>query len=73
MKTVELSIVNVGELLKEKLGIPSFQRPYKWSEKSVLTLINDIYNAMQNSIKEYRIGSVVLYKHDDCYDIVDFS
>lgn len=71
MKTVELSIVNVGELLKEKLGIPSFQRPYKWSEKSVLTLINDIYNAMQNSIKEYRIGSVVLYKHDDCYDIVD--
>lgn len=71
VKGIELGIENVGELLKLKLSLPSYQRPYKWSGSSVITLFNDINNAMNSNINEYRIGSVVLHKHDHELDIVD--
>ena len=76
MPEIGLEIVKVGDLLAENLSIPSYQRPYRWTTQSVLTLFNDVINAMNNGIKEYRIGSVVLYMHKDTkgnevYDIVD--
>lgn len=64
-------IVTVGELLKSELKIPDYQRPYRWTGKSVLTLINDINNACESGIPEYRIGSVVLHNKEDKFDIVD--
>ena len=42
-----------------------YQRPYRWSTDSALTLVMDIYEAFLNGISEYRIGSIVLHKITD--------
>ena len=73
----DLCIVTIRELMEYKelpnknLGIPEYQRPYKWSPQSVLTLINDIYTAFKNNMLEYRIGTVVLHNTPTQLNIVD--
>ncbi|MCU9533702.1 DUF262 domain-containing protein [Streptococcus sp. CSL10205-OR2] len=69
----ELKIVKIKELLEQKLTIPEYQRPYRWSEKSTNTLFTDTYNAFKSGINEYRLGSVILHKNfpNEDYRIVD--
>ena len=66
------SIITLTELYNlEKLKIPEYQRPYKWTEKNVNNLIDDIISNKNKS--EYRLGTLVLHqkqKNDD-YEIVD--
>lgn len=57
-----LRIVTVDELLKENLKIPEYQRPYRWSTESAVTLVTDCYEAFVNKVSEYRIGSVILHR-----------
>ena len=64
-KNNNLCIVSIRELMGENLSIPMYQRPYRWSTDSVLTLVTDIYEAFLNGILEYRIGSVVLHRIND--------
>lgn len=70
------SIVSVNALLgNDRLVIPSYQRPYKWTGKNITTLIQDI----QQSIKDqksypgfrYRIGTVILHKNENELEVVD--
>ena len=66
----ETGIISVKKLLDTKLNIPPYQRPYKWTEKHVTQLIDDICRHKYKSA--YRIGTVVLHKNEgDKYDIVD--
>mgnify|MGYP000165341186 FL=1 len=63
----KLKIVTIRELLKKdvsngELKIPGYQRPYRWSTESTLTLVMDTYEAFSKKVKEYRMGSVVLHK-----------
>lgn len=63
----ELKIVTIRELLNKdesngKLKIPVYQRPYRWSSESALTLVMDTYEAFSKKVKEYRMGTVVLHK-----------
>ncbi|EMI14774.1 uncharacterized protein DUF262 [Bacillus altitudinis] len=67
----ELSIVTLKELLKLNLAIPEYQRPYRWEVTSSNTLFMDTYEAYQQGLGEYRIGSVILHKKDGVYHIVD--
>jgi len=60
-----LKIVTVKELLNENLKIPGYQRPYRWSTESAVTLVTDSYSAFVNKVSEYRIGSVVLHREVD--------
>ena len=60
-----LKIVTIRELLKENLTIPGYQRPYRWSTESAVTLVADSYGAFINKVSEYRIGSVVLHREVD--------
>lgn len=66
-----LCIVSVREILDDNLIIPVYQRPYRWSTESALTLVSDTYSAFQNKVSEYRIGSVVLHKKDEEMNVVD--
>lgn len=70
-KNENLSIVSVKDMLSDNLIIPGYQRPYRWSTESALTLITDTFSAFQNKISEYRIGSVVLHRADGKMNIVD--
>lgn len=74
----ELEIVTIRELLNKdesngKLKIPGYQRPYRWSSESALTLVMDTYEAFDKKVKEYRMGTVVLHKQSEntVFNIVD--
>jgi hypothetical protein len=54
------SIINIRTLVQEnRLTIPNYQRPYKWSIKNVNQLIDDVL--LHRDKSAYRIGTVVLH------------
>lgn len=67
------SIKHLNEIPYKSLHIPSYQRPYRWKQKNVFDLLNDINNVVSKHNKkfEYRIGSLILHKTDIGLDIVD--
>lgn len=73
----EARILSVEELLKLDLVIPSYQRPYKWTEKNIRELFLDIQKGIEDAKKypnfKYRVGTVILYQENDTkpYEIVD--
>lgn len=67
----ELKITNLKDLLELNLTLPSYQRPYSWSVKSTNTLFLDTYNAYEENLDDYRIGSIILHKENGRYNIVD--
>lgn len=70
-------IISINKLLEMPLHIPNYQRPYKWTRKNVSDLFEDIDTAISDSRRpdyegfKYRVGSVILHKNKDKYDIVD--
>ena len=85
-----LSIATIGDLLlnskltvSEKgnaldsieLSIPEYQRPYKWTEKNAIQLLDDIIEAKTQNRERYRVGTLILHKRTNeegvRYDIVD--
>lgn len=65
----EPSIVSIKDLLNCRLSVPDYQRPYKWSSKSALTLFNDICQAHEKNVKEYRLGTIIFYKENKQSDL----
>lgn len=64
MGIIKAAISSVSELIQNKqLNIPNFQRPYKWSVKNVVQLLEDIDRFKKQA--SYRIGTVVL--HQDAF------
>lgn len=61
MADKNLQIVSVSTILKDSLGIPFYQRPYRWSTESAALLFNDMYESFKKIGEEYRIGTVVIY------------
>jgi hypothetical protein len=58
------NIINISKLVQEeRLSIPDYQRPYKWSLKNVNQLIDDILVHREKTA--YRIGTIVLHKEKD--------
>ena len=65
-------ILKVGDLLKENLLIPDYQRPYKWTRRNVSDLLSDISVVVSSEkIRQYRVGTVILRKNGDSFDVVD--
>ena len=70
-------IWSVDDLLAQKIVIPSYQRPYKWSSKNITELILDIQKSIEDGKKysnfKYRVGTVILYRASDTkpYEVVD--
>jgi len=81
-----LALTTIGDLLcKQKitknqddkpidgiaLSIPIYQRPYKWGVRNVTQLLDDILNAMNENKEVYRVGTLILHRNGEKYDIVD--
>ena len=70
-------IWSVDDLLAQKIVIPSYQRPYKWTEKNITELILDIQKSIEDGKKysnfKYRVGTVILYRESgtEPYEVVD--
>jgi len=75
MGAVFYQVKKTGMLLKQRLAIPSYQRPYKWQQKHVNQLIDDVLT--HKNKQRYRLGTVVLHRdklkpaHAGELDIVD--
>lgn len=51
--------------------IPRYQRPYKWENEQVEQLWDDIYNAYDENINSYFLGSIITAKDGNSIDIID--
>jgi len=70
MAIISTTIISVSTLLTTRcLSIPHFQRPYKWSVKNVVQLIEDVERFRDKD--SYRIGTIIVNKDKDLYKIVD--
>ena len=56
-----------------KLNRPDYQRPYKWQERHVTDLLNDLRNDMIKYGEEgaYFLGTITTHKNNNQLDIVD--
>ena len=68
--TLTPKVISLTELYEQHLSIPDYQRPYKWTEKHVRTLFDDLdYFVAGITVKnrdderyKYRLGTIVLHK-----------
>lgn len=73
-KQVNTYFASLKELLSKNISrtpliIPDYQRPYTWKSKNVIQLLEDIVRF--SKYPEYRIGTIILHKNGDTFDIVD--
>lgn len=86
---LKLAITTIGDLLLDNaitqdesqkrmsevnLQIPNYQRPYKWTAKNVVQLLDDIMEANTSNKEVYRVGTLILHRDAEKsthYNIVD--
>ena len=57
-----VTMTESGQPLKDIiLGIPEYQRPYKWTAKNAKQLLDDIEEAMKTNKEVYRVGTLILH------------
>ena len=78
MTTVEVHNLNYVDFIKRynKIQIPDYQRPYRWSKEKVKELLEDLKEFFIDKPKsdlDYYIGGILLYdnKQDGYYEIID--
>jgi hypothetical protein len=60
------------EISDINLKIPNYQRPYKWTAKHVIQLLDDIIEAKNANKETYRVGTLILHQENErTYNIVD--
>lgn len=70
MGIVKKEILTIAQFIQNQhLSIPHFQRPYKWSAKNVIQLLDDIQRFKKTP--SYRIGTIVIFQEKDKSHIVD--
>ena len=75
MGTISYQVKKTRMLLEQRLAIPSYQRPYKWQQKHVNQLMDDVLTHQNKP--SYRLGTVVLHRdklkpaYEGELDIVD--
>ena len=70
--SLDKTLISVAQLLAEPaLTIPIYQRPYKWTQKNLNALLNDV--RLFKDKPAYRLGAVVLHYDEKkgCLHIVD--
>lgn len=56
----------------DKYIVPIYQRNYAWGKDEIELLIQDILEALnKNESKNYYIGSLVVSKRKDGYEVID--
>ncbi|MDR0228679.1 MAG: DUF262 domain-containing protein [Flavobacteriaceae bacterium] len=73
MSTLQATVQFIKELPFNQLVIPDYQRPYVWQLKELRQLWDDILQSLAYDIKDYRIGTIILYENSENgkFEIVD--
>lgn len=69
-----LEIKSLGEILNEKFFVPYYQRGFRWTEKQVVDLLNDIYNFSKIEHQEnefYCLQPLVVKKNGVNWNLID--
>lgn len=65
----------IGELLENNFFIPSYQRGYRWTERQVEDLLNDVWDFITKTGKKdnewYCLQPVVVKKTNNHYEVLD--
>ena len=66
----------IEEVFKDFYEVPAFQREYVWKHSHVEALLSDAHDALFDengsaSQSEYFIGSIVSYKENDIFQLID--
>ena len=70
----EINILDKNENIfnrGEKYIIPLYQRAYAWEDKQLIALIEDIMDIDEALDTKYYIGSLIVAKSEDYYEVVD--
>lgn len=71
----KIELKPVGELLTEKFLVPSYQRGYRWTERQVKELLDDIYEFHRKPNKDlnefYCLQPIVVSEVDGEYVLID--
>ena len=61
LDVMKIELDGIGHILEDNhLSVPKYQRSYAWEEKHVTDLFKDISTAIQQTEKEYFLGSIVM-------------
>ena len=73
MSALQAAVQWIKDLPFSNLVIPDYQRPYVWQVKELRQLWEDILQSKDYGKKEYRIGTIILYRNPDTsqLEIVD--
>ena len=77
MLTVQTELLTLSKIFEGgyQFSIPSYQRPYVWSDDDVLLLFNDVKTACENGDEHYFIGTVLSSKLQSntglVYELID--
>jgi hypothetical protein len=69
---IALSESGIGSVLNQnRLKVPPNQRSYAWEDAHVRTLLQDLSNAIASESTTYFLGTIVLTKSDDRFEVAD--
>lgn len=75
MSALTSGVISLKDLLKEKVVIPYYQRPYVWDAERVRLLLSDLDEFLDSKNTEkpekYLLGSIIFYKNGENLDVVD--
>lgn len=75
MQENSISLKSINEILNYKFFIPSYQRGYRWTERQVEDLLNDIYEFSQRPTKHeadlYCLQPVVVKDRNGQWELID--
>ena len=75
LDTPGLQLVSIGEIVNETFFIPYYQRGYRWTERQVTDLLEDILEFTKKPKKEpsefYCLQPIVVTKKDNCWYVID--
>ena len=66
-----IQITKIKDAINNKYFIPDFQRDYAWEERNLKLLLDDVLVAQKEKRESYILGSIVLFKKDDRYVVID--
>ena len=71
-----IELREINKLIKENFFIPTYQRGYRWDEKQVTELLEDVYEFIQKGNTQtgefYCLQPIVVKKrNDNRYDVID--
>ncbi|MEE9339156.1 MAG: DUF262 domain-containing HNH endonuclease family protein [Methylococcaceae bacterium] len=64
LESVSSSVKTLAKFVDEKVqfSIPSYQRPYVWSDEAIKSLFDDLYSAYINELPHYYVGTLLTTK-----------